>query len=214
MHPGEIVAGKYRVHNILGRQRGLLLEGRHTEFDQHVIIRLLSPALCNEKEIEQFRREARTLAKLESEYVARIIDVGTHSDGSFFFVRQYLEGIDLASHIAAQGALRLDEAILYVLQACEAVQECHHQNVILRELQPSHLFLTSKRGGARMVKITDFGTAKLLKDPAEGVGTDGEMTATVMFGMSRYSSPELVRKLPDIDVRTDVWSLGCILYEL
>lgn len=213
MHPGDIVAGKYRVHTILGRQRGLLLEARHTEFDQRVIIRLLSPALCNDKEIEQFRREAKTLAKLDSEHVARIIDVGTHSDGSFFLVRQHLEGTDLGSHIRQQGALRLDQAVLYILQAGEALQECHHHNIILRELQPAHLFLSSKRGGTPVVKIIDFGTAKLLKDPAAQV-VDGEMTATVMFGMSQYSSPELVRKANDIDLRTDVWSLGCILYEL
>jgi serine/threonine-protein kinase len=190
-----------------------LLEASHTEFDQRVIIRLLSRALCNDKEIEQFRREAKTLAKLESEYVGRIIDVGTHSDGSFFLVRQYLEGVDLATHIRSHGALRLEEAVLYILQAAEAVTECHHHNIILRELQPAHLFLTKKRGGTPMVKVIDFGTAKLMKDPA-GEVVNGEMTATVMFGMSPHSSPELVRKVKGIDVRTDVWSLGCILYEM
>lgn len=213
MHPGDIVAGKYRVASILARTRGLLVEARHTEFDQRVAIRLLSPRLCDEKQLEQFRREARTLSKLESEHVARIIDVGTHSDGSFFLVRQFLEGVDLATHIRNQGALRLDEAILYVLQAAEAVQECHSQKIILRELQPGHLFITKKRGGTPLVKLIDFGTAKLLKDPAAEV-VNGEMTATVMFGMSPYSSPELVRKVRGIDGRTDVWSLGCILYEM
>ncbi|MEM1031323.1 MAG: serine/threonine-protein kinase [Myxococcota bacterium] len=213
MHPGDIIAGKYRVANVLGRGRGLLLEARHTEFDQRVVVRLLSPHLCDEKQLEQFRREARTLSKLESEHVARILDVGTHSDGSFFFVRQYLEGIDLAAHMARQGALRLEEAVLYLLQAAEAVQEAHSHRVVLRELQPAHLFLTRRRGGAPLVKVTDFGTAKVLKDPG-AIVVDGEMTATVMFGMSRYSSPELVRKARDIDGRTDVWSLGCILYEM
>jgi serine/threonine protein kinase len=83
MHPGDVVAGKYRVAAILGRTGGLLLEARHTEFDQRVVIRMLSPSVCDEKELERFRREARTLSKLESEHVARILDVGTHSDGSF-----------------------------------------------------------------------------------------------------------------------------------
>ena len=214
MHPGDIVAGKYRVANILSRTRGLLLEARHTEFDQRVVIRLLSPALCDAKEIERFRREARTLSKLESEHVARIIDVGTHSDGSFLLVRQYLEGVDLATHLRNRGALRLDEAVLYLLQASEAVQDTHSHNIILRELQPSHLFLTKRRGGSPLVKLIDFGTAKVLKDPSAQMAVAGEMTATVMFGMSRYSSPELVRKTKGIDHRTDVWSLGCVLYEL
>ena len=213
MHPGEIVAGKYRVAKVLGRSRGALLEANHTEFDQRVVIRMMSPALCDEKQLEQFRREARTLSKLESEHVGRIIDLGTHSDGSFFLVRQYLEGIDLATHIKNQGALRLDEAVLYVLQAAEAVEECHTNHIILRELQPSSLFLTTRRGGSPMVKVIDFGTAKVLKDPA-GQVIDGEMTATVMFGLSPYSSPELLRKTKNVDMRTDVWSMGCVLYEL
>ncbi len=213
MHPGDIVAGKYRVASILGRTRGLLLEARHTEFDQRVAIRMLAPHLCDEKELEQFRREARTLSKLESEHVARLIDVGTRPDGAFYMVRQFLDGVDLATHIRNQGALRLDEAILYILQAAEAVQECHSHKIILRELQPSHLFITKKRGGTPLVKLIDFGTAKLMKDPAAEI-VNGEMTATVMFGMSGYSSPELVRKVRGIDGRTDVWSLGCILYEM
>lgn len=213
MHPGDIVAGKYRVASILGRSRGILLEARHTEFDQRVAIRMLAPHLCDEKQLEQFRREARTLSKLESEHVSRIIDVGTHSDGSFYMVRQFLDGVDLATHIRNQGALRLDEAILYVLQAAEAVQECHTQKIILREMQPAHLFITKKRGGTPLVKLIDFGTAKIMKDPAAEI-VNGEMTATVMFGMSPYSSPELVRKVRGIDGRTDVWSLGCILYEM
>ena len=95
--PGDVIACKYRVRTIMGRSRGFLVEAFHTEFDQRVVIRVLSPALCDEKEIERFRREARTLAKLESELVARIIDVGTLPDGGFYLVRQYLEGQVLAS---------------------------------------------------------------------------------------------------------------------
>ena len=213
MHPGDIVAGKYRVQKIVGRARGLLVEARHTEFDQRVIIRLISPALCNDKEVEQFRREATTLAKLESEHVARIIDVGSSPDGTFYLVRQHLEGVDLGKHIQRRGALGLDEAVLYLLQAGEAVQEAHSHGIIVRELGPTQLFLTTKRGGAPLVKIIDFGTSKLLKDPGAG-GPPGEMSATVMFGLSRYSSPELVRKDAGVDARTDVWSLGCIFYEM
>jgi serine/threonine-protein kinase len=213
MHPGEIVAGKYRVVKILGRTHGVLLEARHTEFDQRVVVRLLSPALCDDKELERFRREAQTLSKLESEHVARIIDVGTHSDGSFYLVRQFLDGVDLGTQLRAQGALRLEEAVLYTLQAGEALQECHSHKILLRELQPSSLFLTKRRGGASMVKIIDFGTAKLLKD-TRGQPVGGEMSQTVMFGMSRYTSPEVLRKAKGIDGRTDVWSLGCIFYEM
>ncbi len=212
IRPGDLVAGKYRVRAILSRSRGMLVEAFHTEFDQRVVIRILSPAMCDAKEIERFRREARTLAKLESEHVARIFDVGTEGDGTFYFVRQYLEGQDLAAYLKKRGRLPLPEAVLYVLQAAEAMAETHSHQIILREMQPQHLFLT-QRLGVSLVKVVDFGTAKLLRDAA-APGAGGELTATTMFGLSPYSSPELVRKAKNVDVRTDIWSLGAILYEL
>lgn len=213
IRPGDIIAGKYRVRAIMSRSRGFLVEAFHTEFDQRVVIRVLSPAMCDEKEVERFRREARTLAKLESEHVARILDVGTTPDGAFYFVRQYLEGVDLATHLKQRGAFSLGEAVLTVLQASEAVAETHVHNIILRELQPAHLFVTTRIGGSPQVKIIDFGTAKLMREAAAPTA-GGELTATAMFGLSCYSSPELVRKAKHIDVRTDVWSLGAILYQL
>ncbi len=102
--------------------------------------------------------------------------------------------------------------MLFILQVCEAVAETHVHNIILRELQPSHLFLTQRLGGQQL-KIIDFGTAKLMRDAA-APSAGGELTATSMFGLSCYSSPELVRKAQHVDVRTDVWSLGAILYQL
>ena len=190
----------------------MLVEAFHTEFDQRVVIRIMSPAMCDAKEIERFRREARTLAKLESEHVARIFDVGTESDGTFYFVRQYLEGQDLAAYLKKRGRLPLQEAVLYILQTAEAMAETHSHQIILREMQPQHLFLT-QRLGVSHVKVVDFGTAKLLRDAAPP-GAGGEVTSTTMFGLSPYSSPELVRKAKNVDVRTDIWSLGAILYEL
>jgi serine/threonine-protein kinase len=210
--PGDIIAGKYRVRAILSRSRGFLVEAFHTEFDQRAVIRVLSPNLVDDKEVERFRREARTLAKLESEHVARILDVGTTPDGAFYFARQYLDGQDLAAHLKQRGPLPFAEAVLYVLQAAEAVAETHVHNIILRELQPAHLFLT-QRLGSQQIKVIDFGTAKLMREAAAPTA-GGELTATAMFGLSCYSSPELVRKAKHVDVRTDVWSLGAILYQL
>src|SRR5262245_62422422 len=132
IRPGDLVAGKYRVRAILSRTRGFLVEAFHTEFDQRVVARVLSPALCDEKEVERFRREARTLAKLESEHVARILDVGTLPDGAFFFARPYLEGADLEAHLKKRGTLPLAEATTLLLQAAEAVTETHTHNIILR----------------------------------------------------------------------------------
>lgn len=213
IHPGDVIAGKYRVRTILGRNNGLLLEGFHTEFDQRVVIKILLASQGEDRALERFRREARTLAKLESEHVARIIDVGTEPDGSFYLVRQYLDGVDVSSYIRQNGPLALQDAALVILMVAEAVAETHGHGIIVRELQPDHLFLTQRAGGAPLVKITDFGTAKLMRDAA-APGGGGELTATAMFGLSPYSSPELLRKAKNVDVRTDVWSLGAIFYEL
>ena len=110
IHPGDLVAGKYRVRAILGRSHGLLVDAFHTEFEQRVVIKILQPSQCDDREVERFRREARTLAKLETEHVARIIDVGSQQDGSFYLVRQYLEGQDLAAYVKKRGPLPIDEA--------------------------------------------------------------------------------------------------------
>jgi len=213
IHPGALIGGKYRVREILGRDHGLLVEALHTEFDQRVVLKILPPGHADPKAVERFRREARTLGKLESEYVARVIDVGTEPDGMFYLVRQYLEGVDLQRYMKAHGARPLDESVLFTLQVAEAVAETHSKDIILRELQPKHLFATTRAGGAPMVKIIDFGTAKLLKDVAAPAG-GGSLTATALMGMSAYSSPEMVRKAKSVDTRTDVWSLGAVLYAL
>jgi len=214
LRPGDVVAGKYRIRSILSENRGVLVEAFHTEFDQRVVIRLISPHEADEKEVERFRRESRVLAKLESEHAARIIDVGTEPDGSFYLVRQYLEGVNLEAKIKQSGPLPIWDAVLFILQAAEAVAETHAHGIILRELSTSHLFHTQRLGGQPMVKLIDFGTAKLLRDESGPAFEGGEVTTTTMFGLSPYSSPELVRKDRRIDSRTDVWSLGAIFYEM
>lgn len=213
IHPGDVIAGKYRVRAILGRKHGLLVDAFHTEFDQRVVIKVLLPGAGDAKEIERFRREARTLAKLSSEHAARIIDVGSESDGTFYLVREHLEGTDLARYLRTNGALAMADAVLLVLQAAEAVAETHSHGIIVREIEPGTLFLSQRPGGAPLVKLIDFGTAKLM-NAAAAPSAGGELTATAMFGLSPYSSPEMIRKAKSADARTDVWSLGAILYEL
>ncbi len=213
IHPGDVIAGKYRVRAIISRQPTLLVEGFHVEFDQRVVIKLLLAGTGDDKEIERFRREARTLAKLETEHAARILDVGTQADGSFYLVRQFVEGDDLGTYIKTYGARPLTEAVLLVLQAAEAVAETHSHNIILREISPASMAVTRRLGGSPLIKITDFGTAKLLKDATAPTGASS-LTATALFGLSPYSSPELVRKAKSVDARADVWSLGAVFYAL
>jgi eukaryotic-like serine/threonine-protein kinase len=206
VRPGDIVANNYRVEAILSRERGMLLEARHTEFDQRVVIRLLAPIACSERDVEGFRREIRTLAKLESEHVARILDVGEHSDGSLFLVREHVHGSSL-DDIVVGGPLAVSQAVDCVLELGEAIQEAHSHGVVLRDLRPEHAVLSTRRGGEPRAKLVDFGTAKLIGEQA------GPEATAVLVG-SPYASPELLRSPTGVDTRTDVWSLGCILYFL
>ncbi|HTJ83330.1 MAG TPA: protein kinase [Polyangiaceae bacterium] len=211
IHPGDVIAGKYRVRAILSRNPTLVVEAFHVEFDQRVIIKLLLPGTGDDKEIERFRREARVLSKLETEHAARILDVGTQSDGTFYLVRQHVEGEDLQTYVQTYGPRPIAEAVLIVLQAAECVAETHANGIVLRELSPPNITVARRASGTPLVKITDFGTAKLMRDNAAPAG-GSSLTATALFGLSPYSSPELVRKAKSVDQRADVWSLGAVLY--
>ena len=112
VHPGDVIGGKYRVRAIISRTPTFVVEAFHVEFDQRVVIKLLLAGTGDDKEIERFRREARVLSKLESEHAARIIDVGTEIDGSFYLVRQHVEGEELGSYVQKYGPRPLPEAVL------------------------------------------------------------------------------------------------------
>ncbi|MBK6512934.1 MAG: serine/threonine protein kinase [Polyangiaceae bacterium] len=211
IHPGDVIGGKYRVRAIVSRVPTLVVDAFHVEFDQRVVIKLLLAGTGDDKEIERFRREARVLSKLESEHAARIIDVGTQSDGSFYLVRQHVEGEDLAAYVQAYGPRPLPEAVLLILQAAECVSETHGHGIVLRELSPANIMVARRASGTPLAKITDFGTAKLMRDNAAPAGSSS-LTATALFGLSPFSSPELVRKAKSVDHRADVWSLGAVLY--
>jgi serine/threonine-protein kinase len=213
IHPGDVIGGKYRVRAILSRIPTLTLEAFHVEFDQRVVIKLLLAGTGDDREIERFRREARVLSKLESEHAARILDVGTQADGSFYLVRQHVEGEDLASYVHNYGPRPLPEAVLLALQAAECVAETHTHGIVVRELSPQNMVVARRPSGTPLLKLTDFGTAKLMRDASAPAG-GSSLTATALFGLSSYSSPELVRKAKNVDARADVWSLGAVLYFL
>lgn len=193
----------------------MLVEAENVAFEQRVAIRIVSRAASNEVEVAKFRRESQALAKLTSEHVARIIDVGMLPDGSFYLVRQFLEGTDLASYLRERRTLPVDEAVGLILQATEAIAETHAHGIIVRELAPEHLFLAERSPGIRgkrILKMIDFGTSKLLADGGGGQMED-EATAMAALGTSPYSSPEMLCQ-QKLDARTDIWSLGAILYEM
>ncbi|MEP7122021.1 MAG: serine/threonine-protein kinase [Byssovorax sp.] len=208
--PGEILAGKYRVERVLGAgAMGTVYAATHVVLGQRVAIkRMHAERLGRPNARERFLREARAAARLRSQHVARVIDVGVCEDGAPFIVMEHLDGEDLATRLDRSGPLPFGEAVEYVLQAAEAVAEAHAAGIVHRDLKPANLFLIRDPAGSPCVKVLDFGISKLLGD---GLALTRNAVAV---GSPHYMSPEQMVSSKDVDSRTDLWSLGVVLYEL
>jgi serine/threonine-protein kinase len=209
--PGEIVADKYRIESVLGRGgMGVVLAATHLRLEQRVAIKFLVQDEGSEPGVrERFEREARAASKIRSEHVVRVLDVGVLESGVPYIVMEFLEGEDLANTLRRRGAFPAEEAVSYVLQACEALAEAHRAGIVHRDLKPANMFLAHRADGSAAIKLLDFGISKL---PVQS--GHGSITNETILGSPRYMSPEQIRSAHDVDVRSDVWSLGATLFEL
>jgi serine/threonine protein kinase len=212
---GERLAGKYLVEHVIGSGgMGVVLAAQHVALRTRVAIKLLLPqAAAMPDAIGRFMREAQAAAMLRSEHVARVIDVGTLDTGMPYLVMEYLTGSDFRTHLQHRHTLAVPEVAEYLLQVCDALAEAHAHGIVHRDLKPANLFLTTRPNGTPLVKVLDFGLAKVL-DPARSA-SDASLTATDMVaGSLHYISPEQLRSLRSADHRSDIWALGVIAYEL
>jgi eukaryotic-like serine/threonine-protein kinase len=207
---GAVLAGKYRVDSIVGHGgMGLVVKAWHIGLNEEVAIKMLRDdvAIADET-IARFVREAQAAVKLKSEHIARIIDVGTFPSGRPYMVMEFLEGQDIGQLLAERGQLQPSLAIDLVIQACEALAEAHSLGIVHRDIKPANLFLTSHPDGSLLLKVLDFGISK---SPA---GAELSLTQTwSLLGSPAYMSPEQMRSARHVDARSDVWSLGAVLYE-
>jgi serine/threonine protein kinase len=214
VHEGQVLAGKFRIERVLGQGgMGVVVAATHLQLDERVALKFLLPdALSNPEAVERFAREARAAVKIKSEHVARVSDVGTLESGSPYMVMEYLEGQDLAGFVHSTGAMAVPLAVEFVLQACEAIGEAHALGIVHRDLKPANLFVTRRVDGSPCIKVLDFGISKLT---APGGGADLGMTKTsTVMGSPLYMSPEQMSSTRNVDMRTDIWALGVILYEI
>jgi serine/threonine-protein kinase len=215
VQPGQILAGKYRIERILGRGgMGVVVAAHHIGLDDKVAIKFLLPQAVGKPELlARFEREARAAVRIRSEHVARVSDVGLLENGSPFMVMEFLEGMDLSARIAAEGRLSVMQTAEFILQACEAIVEAHGMGIVHRDLKPANLFITRRADGLEVIKVLDFGISK---SSALGGSSPsaGDMTQTQsILGSPFYMSPEQMQSARSVDMRTDIWALGCILYQ-
>ena len=210
---GDILAGKYRVERILGTGgMGMVVAAHHIQLDERVALKFLLPAaIANMESVARFIREARSAFKIKSEHVARVTDVGQLENGSPYIVMEYLDGKDLAAWLIEYGAMPIPQAVDFVLQASEAIAEAHAIGIVHRDLKPANLFCVQRSDGQPSIKVLDFGISKVMNQTAQMHA----MTRTNgLVGSPLYMSPEHMKSSKTVDARTDIWSLGIILYQL
>ncbi len=185
---------------------GVVYEARHRELGALVALKFLHPKLVAKPDVAaRFLHEARAGTRIKSLHVARVHDVGTHA-GAPFIVLEHLKGRDLGAVLEERGPLSLTESADLLLQACEAIHEAHALGIVHRDLKPSNLFVTNGPDG---LKVLDFGISK------SPFAEQAAKTAThAVIGSPFYMSPEQLSASRNVDARSDVWSLGVILYQM
>ncbi len=203
--------GKYRVEAVIGQGgMGVVAEVTHLQLNQRLAMKMLrQDVLVDQEAVERFMREAQAAAKLKSEYVAKVTDVGALENGAPYMVMEYLEGHDLGALIDERGTLQAPWTCDLMLQTAEALSEAHSLGIVHRDIKPTNLFVTWRPDGTALIKVLDFGISKTT------LGTDMHLTQTQsLLGTPAYMSPEQMRSARLVDARTDIWSLGSVMYEL
>jgi serine/threonine-protein kinase len=215
LSPGTVLAGRWRIVRELGAGgAGAVFEARD-EQERRVALKLLHPMWrTSDVVVERFAREARVLMRLKNPHVGKLLDVGNldASQGALpYLALEYLEGSDLDRIIRAKGRIPYREAFAWCADACEALAEAHELGIVHRDLKPSNVFLADQGSNvAPIVKVLDFGIAAW--DPARGDPKITSVEGTI--GSPAYMSPEQMLTPSDVDARSDVWSMGALLYEL
>jgi serine/threonine protein kinase len=208
---GRILASQFRIDNQLGRGgMGVVYRATQMGMNRSVVIKVMHQALCtNHTAVERFRREAQSVGKLNHPNIVQVHMFGEEEDGSLFIAMEYVDGRSLSEDLKANGALHEARMLRVADQILSALAEAHGVGIIHRDLKPDNIMLTDRQGNADYAKVLDFGLAKVFGDVAGDVSIT---QAGMVTGTPRYMSPEQARGLT-LDARTDLYSLGVVLYE-
>jgi class 3 adenylate cyclase len=205
---GQLVGRRYRITRIIGSGgAATVFEAQRVSPPLRCAIKVLTLDQTDPTQVERFRLEAEISWQLVSEHSVEFIDTGELPDGRPYLVMEYLEGEDLATRLARQGRLDPQEVVFLLEGIARILTAAHERHIIHRDLKPANLFLARRPGGGEVVKVLDFGAAKLQ-------GSNVNLTATgLVVGTPWYMSPEQARGQP-LDGRSDEFSLGIVLFEM
>jgi serine/threonine-protein kinase len=208
---GTVIQGRYRVIDQLGEGgMGVVYTAEHVEIEKKVALKVLRDDFSKRPEVvERFRQEARAASRIGHENIVDVTDFGQLNDGGVYFVMEHLKGMSL-SEIIQGTPVSLERAVPIVMQIARALTAAHTLGIVHRDLKPENIFLTKRENRDDFVKILDFGIAKISDRDSDGE----RLTKTGMiFGTPEYMSPEQASG-KRLDLRVDVYALGCIMFEL
>jgi eukaryotic-like serine/threonine-protein kinase len=210
---GQTLAGKYRIDARLSEGgMGTVYKGTHVLMDKTVAVKVLRPSLAaDEKIVARFSREARAASKISHPHALSVTDFGEDENGTVFLVMEYLDGRTLKDIIRNEGPMPLERVVEIIKQVGGALDAAHAQGVVHRDLKSDNIMLLNTMN-ADYAQVLDFGIAKIKEREGE---YDPCLTAPdLVIGTPQYMSPEQCSQSPDIDARSDIYSLGVIIYEM
>ncbi|HTE49424.1 MAG TPA: serine/threonine-protein kinase [Kofleriaceae bacterium] len=208
---GRVIDGRYRVVDVIGRGgMGVVYKVEHQRMGKIAAMKVLHGDLAGDKEVTgRFRREAEAVSRLTHPNTVQVFDFGT-AQGQLYLVMEYVRGLDLGTLIERDGPILFERAGPLFSQVCAALGEAHELGVVHRDLKPENILVTRTHGGHDFVKVLDFGLAKLAEreDIAAATGRGA------IVGTPHYMSPEQIRGEDEVDARTDIYSLGALMYRV
>jgi hypothetical protein len=203
--------GQYTLIEKLGEGgMGVVYRAEHEMLRRPTAIKLLPPARAGEENLKRFEREVQLTARLTSPHTVSVFDFGRTPDGLFYYVMEYLDGVDLERLVRESGALPPGRAVRILRHVCESLAEAHGIGLIHRDIKPANILLCERGGVPDVAKLVDFGLVKDLTRAG-----DPEQTAEdVLSGTPQYMAPEAIRNAGSADPRSDLYAVGAVAYYL
>ncbi len=205
--------GRYALLERIGSGgMSVVYKARHLKMDQTVALKVLAPELAqDQQQVRSFNKEAYASSRLAHPNTIKVTDYGESEDGHLFIVMEYLDGETLTELLAREGRLEVSRALHMARQVCKSLAEAHAVGIVHRDLKADNVFICEVYGEKDYVKVLDFGIAKILdQEVSESSSSSGNARS---WGSPLYMSPEQVLNSP-VDLRSDLYSLGCILYQM